>query len=89
MVKGISKRVIVIKSPDKGIFDEAIFIVKDGAYSSGFTSEDIIRQAQQVAGEYVQRHSGSSFFRKLPPPVCAALGAAATGLIWFLSSLIF
>ena len=29
MIKGISRRVVVVKSPDPEIFDEAIFIVRD------------------------------------------------------------
>ena len=31
MVKGISRRVIVVKSPDPRLFEEAIFIVKKDA----------------------------------------------------------
>ena len=31
MVKGISRQVIVVQSPDKKLFDQAIFILKEDA----------------------------------------------------------
>jgi len=31
VVKGISRQVIVVHSPDKALFDQAIFILKDKA----------------------------------------------------------
>ena len=54
MVKGISRRVIIIKSPDPEIFDEAIFLVKEEAFSKGKTKSDVLRQAQSVANEYIR-----------------------------------
>ena len=42
MVKGVSKRVIVIKSPDRRIFDEAIFIVREDI-TSKVTGDDILK----------------------------------------------
>ena len=39
MVKGISRRVIVVKSPDPRLFEEAIFIVKEEAFQRGGVSE--------------------------------------------------
>ena len=30
MVKGIARRVVVVKSPDPKVFDEAIFLVREG-----------------------------------------------------------
>lgn len=88
MVKGISKRIILIKSPDKRVFDEAIFIVKDDAVTSGITQADILHEAQEVACRYIKNHSGKSFFSRLPPPAFAMLGASATGLLWLLTSII-
>jgi len=86
VVKGTTRRVIVIKSPDKHIFDEAIFLVNDAALrEGGVTSEDIIRQAQEVAERYVRCHIRKKRLPDLPAPVFAAIGAAITGLIWFIS----
>ena len=35
MTKGTSRRVIVVDSPDTGLFEQAIFILKDEALRSG------------------------------------------------------
>ena len=89
MVKGITRRVVVIKSPDPQVFDEAIFIVKeDASKKSGVTNEEILRQAQDTARNYIKTHRGGKKILNLPPPVYAALGACATGLIWMLTTFI-
>ncbi len=31
MIKGVGKQIVIIKNPDSKIFEEAIFILKDGA----------------------------------------------------------
>ena len=35
MVKGISRQVIVVHSPDPKLFEQAIFILKDNAVGGG------------------------------------------------------
>ena len=86
VVKGVSRRVIVIKSPDLHIFDEAIFIVKEEALrAGGVTSDEIIKQAQQVADKYVRAHLNKSWLAGLPAPAFAAFGAAVTALVWVLA----
>jgi hypothetical protein len=90
VVKGISRRVIVIKSPDKHLFDEAIFIVREDALREGGVSGDeIIKQAQEVAGSYVRYHLKRRFLPNLPAPAFAAVGAACTALVWFFSQYVF
>ena len=85
MVKGITRRVIVIKSPDRRLFDEAIFIVRDDALcDSGVTSDDIIKEAQDVADNYIRNNLKTGLLPKFPPPVFALLGSGLTGLVWFL-----
>ena len=50
MVKGISRRVVLIKSPDPKIFDEAIFLVREEtAKKPGVTYEQILHEAANVA----------------------------------------
>ena len=39
MVKGISRQVIVVHSPDPKLFEQAIFILKDNAVGEGITDE--------------------------------------------------
>ena len=86
MVKGVSRRVIVIKSPDQHLFEEAIFIVKEDALrDGGVTGDEIIKQAQQVADKYVRAHLNKGWLSGLPAPAFAALGAAVTALVWVLA----
>ncbi len=60
MVKGISKRVIVVKTPVSNLFDQAIFILNEGALSgASVDAENILREACAVADEYVRTHCGS------------------------------
>ena len=54
MVKGISKRVVVIKQPVAGMFEEAIFIVRDDRDSKGVSKEDLLREAGRVASNYMR-----------------------------------
>ena len=83
LVKGISRRVIVIKSPDPQLFEEAIFIVKDDALKKGVTQEEIVMQAQSVANDYVRTNiCGKPPKLKIPPIAYTIAGAAVTGLIW-------
>ena len=57
MVKGISRRVVVVKAPIGSIFDEAIFIMRDDIVSApDMDSEKILHEACAVADEYVRTH---------------------------------
>jgi hypothetical protein len=72
MVKGITRRVILIKSPDRRLFEEAIFIVREDAlHDSGITSDDILKEAQGVADEYIRNNLKSRRLPKIPPPLFA------------------
>ena len=83
MVKGISKQVIVVESPDRELFDQAIFILKDEAVQQGITEEALWKEAQQVI-------RGSQKKRKLYlyGPVWACGGALVTGIAWLLTVLL-
>ena len=87
MVKGVARRVIVVKTPDRRLFEQAIFIVKEDAFSKeGVTAEQVLAEAQRVADGYVRRNStlGKRLLR-IPPPVYAAAGAAAATAVWALA----
>ena len=59
MVKGISRQVIVVRSPDPKLFEQAIFILREDALGKdGMSDRAILRQAQQAAGSYVPAESG-------------------------------
>lgn len=60
VVKGLSHRVIVVKSPDKRYFEEAIFIVRDDVFLGvGADRAAILREARQVAERYVRNLPGA------------------------------
>ena len=80
MGKGVSKQVILVHGPGEDIFEQAIFILKDGAVEKGVTDEMLLKQAQQAI-----RGNGQGK-RKLwrYGPVWACGGAGITGLLWLL-----
>ena len=81
MVKGISRQVIVVHSPDPKLFEQAIFILKDEAVEKGITEEALLKEAQSI----VRPHQGRKRKLYLYGPVWACGGAVVTGLAWLLS----
>ena len=82
MVKGISKQVIVVNSPDKELFDQAIFILKDEAVGQGITEELLLKEAKKTIGI-----SGKKRYLRYYGPVWACGGAVVTGIAWLLTVL--
>ena len=88
MVKGVSRRVIVIKAPDPKLFEQAIFIVREDALTqTGADADEIVRQAEAAAELYFSSAKGG-LLRRLPPFAFAALGAAVTAAVWIASVLL-
>lgn len=89
MVKGISRRVVVVDSPDRRFFEQAIFIVRNDAAGEGVTSRDLVEEARRVARDYAGGNHGrlSRSWRELSPIVYTAMGAAVIGLIWMVETL--
>ena len=84
MVKGVSKRVIVVKSPDPRLFEEAIFIVKEEALrGQGVSADQVLQEARQVAKGYVKRNTPfMRWLRRVPIPAYVALGALTATACW-------
>jgi len=87
MIKGMSRRVIMVQSPDPELFENAIFILRNDAFDKGTEPEDVLKQAQLIADEYVRTNLGKKKHR-LSPLLCALIGALAgggiLGLMWLL-----
>ena len=47
MVKGISRRVVVVDSPDQRFFEQAIFIVRNDAAGEGVTARELVEEARR------------------------------------------
>ena len=57
MVKGVSKRVIVVRTPDDSLFSEAIFILNENALcGNARDSDSVLREACAVADDFVLRN---------------------------------
>lgn len=82
MVKGVSRQVIVVKSPDPKLFEQAIFILTEEAQATGITDEMLIKEAQRAA------RGGRRPRVFAYGPVWACGGAVLTGLVWLLSAFI-
>lgn len=80
MVKGISKQVVLVKPQGETAFEQAIFIVKDGA--AGVTEQELLRQAGIAAAEDSVQPKGRSL---LSSAVTFLSGAGLVGLSWLLS----
>ena len=85
MVRGTSRRVIVVDSPDTELFEQAIFILKDNAVGEGITDEALLKEAQKAI------HTGDRTKKRrhlyLYGAVWAAGGALLTGLTWLITVL--
>jgi len=85
MVKGTSRQVIVVHSPDPNLFEQAIFILKDKAVGEGVTDEALLKEAKRAI-------HGTEPMPKprlwLYGPVWATGGALFTGLVWLLTVLL-
>lgn len=89
MVKGINKRVVVVRPQEKGLFEEVLFIVRGDAFGErGCSAEDIIREASRAAEAYMKNGSGTRRrTSRIPAPIFAVAGAAVTAIIWIMTSL--
>ena len=82
MVKGISRQVIVVESPDPKLFEQAIFILKDDALGKdGITEDLLLKEATSLIGVTNRKHNDFLIYAT----VWASAGAFATGIVWLLS----
>ena len=79
MVKGISRQVILVHSPDKKLFEQAIFILREDARE--VTEGELLREAERTI-------RFSPVKKKWQGPLWAAGGAAVMGLVWGIFALV-
>lgn len=80
MVKGVSKQVIVVHSPDPKLFEQAIFILKEDAVGQGITDDVLLKEANRIiSNTRVRKKSGSGL-------LWACCGALLTGMVWLLTT---
>lgn len=85
MVKGISKQVILVQSPEEKLFEQAIFILNEKAIGQeGVTDEALMKEARRlITGRKPgkRRNPGNGL-------LWALCGSAVTGVAWLLSVLL-
>ena len=83
MVKGIAKRVVVVRFPDTRVFEQAIFIVReDASLRPGVSADQVLREACRAAEGYVYKNTKKRRLNRLPALFYLMSGAALTGLAW-------
>ena len=83
MVKGISRRVVVVDSPDQRFFEQAIFILSDGAVGKeGVTDQALLQEAKRLFGSSTKK---KSYIYGL---VWAGGGAILTAAVWLITSVL-
>ena len=86
MVKGLTRRVVIVDAPDPTLFEQAIFIVRNEVFArEGVTPEQVITQARRVAQGYAEGRRRRCPLRSL---ACTALGAGGMGLVWLLTAIL-
>lgn len=85
MVKGISRRVVVVWPESGGPFEQAIFLVRDPAFPRGDAVREACRIAEGCLGSRRRRPRRVS--ARLLPAVFA-LGALTASLVHLLASLL-
>ena len=82
MVKGISRQVIVVQSPDHKLFDQAIFILNEG--QADVSEEQLLKEANRLIGQPRTKKQGNRLYMGF---VWTAAGALATGIVWMMTAL--
>lgn len=89
MVKGTTRQVMVVKTPDTGLFEQAIFLLKeDSLEKQGITERQILEEARRLSESGPEGDRRYRGVHRLPPLVWSGIGASLTGLVWLLTLLL-
>ena len=81
MVKGISRQVIVVHSPDPKLFEQAIFILRED--TKHVTDEMLLKHAKQaIRGSAREKKT----YRWMGCVGWSCMGAGMTAVLWLISS---
>ncbi len=78
LIRGTNRQVIVVRSPDPEVFEEAIFVIR-GDRMKNAGAQQVLEEARRAAEAYLVR-SGARFRRRRRARLWAALSAAAVVL---------
>ncbi len=83
MVKGISRQVIVVRSPDPKLFEQAIFILREDA--KAVTDAELLKEARLAVRGSVRE---GRKIRRRTEPLWVGAGAGLMGLAWWICSVL-
>lgn len=83
MVKGTSRQVIVVQGAEPKLFEQAIFILRDGALGEGITEDALLKEAREAIRGFDK--PGSKRQKYMYGAFWAAAGALTATLAWVLS----
>jgi hypothetical protein len=90
MVQGVSRRVIVVRSPDPKLFEQAIFLLREDNPQGVPPEEAVLQRAQEVADAYLLRASPRARWRKRFRSLLLLLaGAGGASALWFAATIFF
>ncbi len=82
VVKGTNRRVVVVRSPDERIFEQAIFILRDDYLQTEREgSKRLLEEARRAAGAYTARLRTPRKKRRIFP-LAAMAGVAGAALVY-------
>ncbi|MCD7844406.1 MAG: translation initiation factor 2 [Oscillospiraceae bacterium] len=84
MVKGTNRRVVVVRSPDPRIFEEAIFVIRDDAFHKESSPDKVLAEARQAANAYLKKTLGRRGRKRdrVSGRPLAAVSTAAVSAAW-------
>lgn len=85
MVKGISRRVILVEHPNNSAFEQAIFILPQD--NGGVSQQQLVDEAVRIARNYANTH-GCRRRISANPALWAVIGSGITGIVWLLVSVL-
>ncbi len=88
MVKGISKRAILVKTLPNTMFEEAIFFLKEDVLNDGVNADELVREAHSAAVYYSEKRNKRFSKKAVAATTFTALGASLMGIIWMLYTII-
>ena len=80
MVKGIQRQVIVVQSPDRDLFEQAIFIIRDG--QKGISDEALLKEAKRLIA---RRQKPKQYKWHYSGPAWAVAGVLLSSIVWVLA----
>ena len=89
MVKGTNRHVIVVRSPDPKVFEEAIFVLRE-EYLRGRSADQVMEEARTAAADYLRKNGAPEPRRRgrLRYLLFLLGGLLAAGTAWLLIRLL-